>query len=162
VADDPFESEDFGFEAHDDIIPLEPPPPTFALPAKRQMAQPTTPASAAIPTNGDEPIRQLELRAIFGVDHDMSEEEIIERARKLKGIRSLNRLADGDSAAIDTLRGMVSRLGLRGDTMRIFAGAIPVDFIRDGSVTLSVQTDGSFPPGVRETLILVARELSKM
>lgn len=164
---DPFEDDrDFGFEAGGEEPEPAPANPTFAVPEEKQLAAPaaTTPVEPEKPeesTTADEPIRQLELRAIFGVDHDMGEEEILERARKLKGIRHLNRLADGDAGTIEALKAMVSRFGLRGDSVRIFAGTAPIDFIRDGTVTLAVQTDGSFAPGVRETLILVARELGK-
>ena len=38
----------------------------------------------------------------------------------------------------------------------------PIDFIREGSVVLAVQNDGSFAPGVRETLMIVARELGRL
>lgn len=161
---DPFEDDrDFGFEAGSDDPEPAPTNPTFAVPEEKQMVTraTATPAESDESAPDDEPIRQLELRAIFGVDHDMSEEEILERARKLKGVRHLNRLAGGDAGTIESLKAMVSRLGLRGDSVRIFAGTAPIDFIRDGTVTLAVQTDGSFAPGVRETLILVARELGK-
>jgi hypothetical protein len=37
-----------------------------------------------------------------------------------------------------------------------------LEFIREGSVLLAVQTDGGFAPGVRETLMIVARELDRL
>jgi hypothetical protein len=37
-----------------------------------------------------------------------------------------------------------------------------LEFIREGSVMLAVQTDGGFAPGVRETLMIIARELGRM
>ena len=37
-----------------------------------------------------------------------------------------------------------------------------MEFIREGSVMLAVRTDGGFAPGVRETLMLVARELGRI
>jgi len=162
-AGDAFDDDgDFGFEAIDEADGADAPPPTFAIPAKRQMVQPAptlTPVDTPAP---DEPIRQLELRAVFGVAHDMNEEEILDRARKLKDVRHLNRLADGDADTIDAMRAMVSRLGLGAESVRIYVGNAPVDFIREGRVALAVQTDGGFAPGVRETLILVARELARM
>ena len=52
--------------------------------------------------------------------------------------------------------------GFGGGGLRIYAGSVPLDFIREGSVMLAVQTDGGFAPGVRETLMLVARELGRI
>jgi hypothetical protein len=107
-------------------------------------------------------IRQLELRAIFGVDREMDVEEILQRSRGLPGIRNIARVSTQDLAAVEAVKSLVTRLGFTGGPIRIFAGTAPLEFIREGSVLLAVQTQGGFAPGVRETLILVARELGRM
>jgi hypothetical protein len=45
--------------------------------------------------------------------------------------------------------------------LKLYAGSVPLEFIREGPVLLAVQTDGGFAPGVRETLMIVARELGR-
>lgn len=147
--------------APDDPEDAEPttPAPTFAMPEEKQMSQHTIPIA---PPPDSESIPQLELRAIFGVDHAMNEEQILERCRNLKNIRHISRLADGDAGTIDALKSMISRLGFGGDPVQIYAGSVPVEFIREGNIALAVKTDGGFAPGVRETLIIVARELAKI
>ena len=185
---DPFEDDvDFGFTPGDDddisasLAPEPPldspesdspgdpepietpaPSPTFAMPEEKQMSPPaTTPPPPSTPTDS-ETIRQLELRAIFGVDHEMSEMEILERSAKLNGVRRVTRLADGDTGTIDALKAMIARIGFGTEPVKIHAGSVPVDFIREGNVALAVQVEGGYAPGIRETLIIVARELAKM
>ncbi len=106
-------------------------------------------------------IRQLELRAIFGVDREMSVEEIFQRTRALPGIKNLSRVANQDIATIDAMKALLPNLGFGGGNLRMFAGSAPLEFIREGGVMLAVQTDGGFAPGVREILMLVARELNR-
>lgn len=161
---DPFEGdEDFGFGASDPAPEPVSPDPTFAIPEEKQMSpSASTPPSVLDSPTEYESIRQLELRAIFGVDHEMGVDEILKRSRELKGIRQVSRLADGDAGTIETLKAMIGRLGFGNEPVRIYAGSLPVDFIREGHVALAVQTDGGYAPGVRETLIIVARELAKM
>jgi len=106
-------------------------------------------------------IRQLELRAIFGVDREMSPDEIMQRARSLPGIRHIARVAASDIAAVDALKQVVSNLGFGAGGLKLYAGSVPIEFIRESGVMLAIQTDGGFAPGVRETLMIVARELSR-
>jgi hypothetical protein len=156
-------------------------PPQFSPPASSPfgVATPaaTTPA-AAIPsafTSASRPaadpvdflaestsIRQLELRAIFGVDRELSADEIMQRARALSGIRNLARVGAKELATIEGLKNLLPGLGFGSGPLRLYAGNVPIDFIREGSVVLAVQTDGSFAPGVRETLMIVARELGRL
>jgi hypothetical protein len=56
---------------------------------------------------------------------------------------------------------VISNLGFGNSPIKLYAGSIPIEFIREGHVLLAVQTDGGFAPGVRETLMIVARELSR-
>jgi hypothetical protein len=46
--------------------------------------------------------------------------------------------------------------------VKLYCGSVPIEFIRENSVILAVQNDGSFAPGVRETLMIVARELGRL
>lgn len=107
-------------------------------------------------------VRQLELRAIFGTDREMNEEEILKRSRALPGIRNLARVDAHDMAAVESLKHMMTHLGFGGGELKLYFGSTPLDFIREGSVILAVQTEGGFGPGVREILMLVARELGRM
>lgn len=157
---DPFENDDdFGYSASEQTSEEKTTEAAFADPEEEQMSQ--TSPSAQQPTFESESIRQLELRAIFGVDHEMGREEILERSRILKGIRKISLLADGDTGIIEAFKSMIDRLGFGSEPVKIYAGSVPVDFIREGRIALAVQTDSGYAPGVRETLIIVARELSK-
>jgi hypothetical protein len=163
-AESPFQAvelpESFGFEA-----------PPKSLAAGLSAAQSISPAFASTPTTapalGDSPtdsfsIRQLELRAIFGVDHEMSPKEIFERCRALKGIQNIAWVNAEDMATIEALKNLLPNLGFGGSVLKLYADSVPLEFIREGSVLLAVQTDGGFAPGVRETLMLVAREFGRL
>ncbi len=161
------------------------PPPLAATPVPAPMAEPVpepvpeparvaaatpAPAPAVRPTpepvaageSDSSSIRQLELRAIFGVDRELSENEILQRSRALPGIRHLGRIADADIGMIDGIKRVLANLDFGGGKVQLQCNNAPIEFIREGSVLLAVQTDGSFAPGVRETLIIAARELGRM
>lgn len=137
--------------------PASAPPVSTPAPAPAQSNAPT----AASSDSDSFSIRQLELRAIFGVDREMSTDEILQRARALPGIRHIARVSASDVAAVDALKQVVSNLGFGSGGLKLYAGAVPIEFIRESGVLLAVQTDGGFAPGVRETLMIVARELSR-
>jgi hypothetical protein len=148
------------------------PQPAFAPPAAYASTPaptpaPVTPAGPAVPdpiyTLSSEfaSIRQIELRAIFGVDREMRPDEILQRCRALPGIRNVACIEGPDASAIESLKAMLSKLGFGGGALRIYTGSVPVEFIREGNVLLAVQTDGGFAPGVRETLMIVVRELAR-
>lgn len=107
-------------------------------------------------------IRQLELRAIFGVDREMNVEEILQRTRALPGMRNIARVSSQDMVSIEALKSLLPNLGFGSGGLKLYSGSVPLEFIREGSVMLAVQTDGGFAPGVRETLMLVARELGRI
>ena len=107
-------------------------------------------------------IRQLELRAIFGVDREMNVEEILQRSRALPGMRNIARVSPQDMGALETLKHLLPNLGFGSGGLKLYSGSVPLEFVREGSVMLAVQTDGGFAPGVRETLMLVARELGRL
>jgi hypothetical protein len=154
--------------------PASPVPQAFAQPAQA-FAQPVPAAAASArqaapaaqaPLDASQSdffsIRQIELRAIFGVDREMNPEEILQRSRALPGMRNIARLSPQDITAVDALKQLLPNLGFGGGGLKLYSGSIPLEFIREGPVILAVQTDGGFAPGVRETLILVARELGRL
>jgi len=120
-------------------------------------------AAASLPRNEPSPVcKQLELRAIFGVDRDMSGEEILQRTRSLPGVKLVARISTNDVMALETLKHTLAKFGFGGGSIRLFSGTVPIEFIRDGNTVLAVQADGGFAPGVREAIMIVARELEKM
>ena len=108
-------------------------------------------------------MQQLEIRAIFGVDHILDANEIIQRARSLSGIGTVAAVGGQEKRALSDFRSAVSTLGL-GDPelMELNFGSGSVDFITEGDTTLAVLQQGPYAPGVQETLIIVARELNKL
>jgi hypothetical protein len=130
--------------------------------APLQAHAPQYPLPAVDPAGSDSfQIKQLELRAIFGVDREMSKEEIIQRSRSLPGVRQIAMVSASDIAAVDALKQVINNLGFGNGPLKLYSGSVPIEFIREGQTLLAVQTDGGFAPGVRETLMLVARELSR-
>ena len=139
------------------------PPAAFAVetPAAPETKQ-EAPAAFLDSQSDSFSIRQLELRAIFGVDREMGAEEILQRSRALPGIRNIARVASKDMATIESLKTLLANLGFGGGVLKLYSGSVPIEFIREGSVLLAVQTDGGFAPGVRETLMIVSRELNRL
>ena len=77
-------------------------------------------------------------------------------------MRNIARVATQDMATIESLKSLLPNLGFGTGGLKLYAGAVPLEFIREGPVLLAVQTDGGFAPGVRETLMIVARELGRL
>jgi len=136
-------------------------PRAQATPQSSPQATPQSSSPATDYVSDSSSIRQLELRAIFGVDRELSAEEILQRARSLPGIRGILRVGPSETAAIESLKKLVPLLGLSGP-VKLYAGNSFVEFVREGAVLLAVQTDRGFAPGVRETLMIVARELGRL
>jgi hypothetical protein len=130
----------------------------------QEPVSPPTPADMEFGNDGSDsaPIKQLELRAIFGVARELSREEIMQRSRALPGIRHVALVGREDMAAVEAIKRTLLNLGFGQGGLKLYSGSVPVEFIREGEVQLAVQTDGGFAPGVRETLMLVARELGRM
>lgn len=91
----------------------------------------------------------------------MKHDEIVQRARSLPGIRQIAQISEADITAVDALKNVIANLGFGGGALKLYSGSVPIEFIREGKTLLAVQTDGGFAPGVRETLMLVARELGR-
>lgn len=147
-----------------------PPTPVAATPVEAPAPPPVAAAPAPAPAPTQAPagesdstsIRQIELRAIFGVDREMGSEEILQRSRALNGVRHIARVSNNDMHAVEAIKQVLANLGFGTGSLKLYSGSVPVEFIREGNVLLAVQTDGGFAPGVRETLMLVARELGRM
>ncbi|MBU6327322.1 MAG: hypothetical protein KGQ89_06830 [Verrucomicrobia bacterium] len=135
--------------------------PQQAVP-DRSFAAAVNSAEALQPNETSPVYKQLELRAIFGVDREMSVEEILQRTRSLPGIKLVARIGTADVMAWETFKHTLANLGFGGGSIRIFSGTVPIEFIRDGNTVLAVRADGGFAPGVREAIMIVARELEKM
>jgi hypothetical protein len=137
------------------LVAAPAPAPAFA-----QASQPAADAGGFLSESTS--IRQLELRAIFGVDRQLGADEMLQRARKLTGIRGVARVGQREIATIEGLQKLLPDLGFGTAPLRLYAGNVPIEFIREGSVVLAVQTDGGYAPGVRETLMIIARELGRI
>lgn len=146
-----------------------PAPAPVATPAYAPAPAPApNPAVAAAPAESgsyesdSRTIRQLELRAIFGIDRELSADEILQRARALPGIRHVGQIPAADSGTMDSVKRVIGNLGFGAGQVKLYYGSAPLEFIREGNVLLAVQNDGTFAPGVRETLMIVARELGRL
>lgn len=146
----------------------QPAPQPFTQPVAAQAPAPVAAPAATAPAHSEDlhsdssSIRQLELRAIFGVDREMGADEILQRSRALPGMRNIARVGPEEMATIEAVKSLLPKLGFGSGTLKLYSGSVPLEFIREGKVLLAVQTDGGFAPGVRETLMIVARELNRL
>ena len=125
-------------------------------------SQPASAASSPAPA-GAQSTRQLELRAIFGSEGEMTRDEILTRAKALPGIRELTVVGAGETAAIQTMGDVMTRFGFGGaDSWQMTCSGGVVDFVTSENTTLAVLREGRYPAGVWETLMIVARELGKL
>jgi hypothetical protein len=128
--------------------------------ASQYAAQPNQSAQP-VAVHGEMP--QLVLRAIFGVTQELNKNEIIQRARTLPGVRNLHLVGSDEAKAMSFLRASVQRMGF-GDqnSMSLHTDAGVIDIIEEPGVTLAVLHEGGYGAGVRETLIIIARELARL
>lgn len=151
------------------------PPPTAALepfqqqqtadpePSPKAEAKPFVPSKPSASATVTSEIKQLELRAIFGVDHELSHQEIMQRARGLPGIAHVSEVTKAELTALDTLREVASKLGLEDEDPIVMSCPQGfIDFLTCEGTTLAILRKNDYPPGVRETLFIVARELDKL
>lgn len=138
----------------------EPPQEAKAAPKKKSSFVPAKAAAAEVITSET---RQLELRAIFGVDHELSNQEIMQRARGLPGILHVTKANSKEVAALQRLQGCASKLGLGEDEPIVISCSEGfIDFLIYEDTTLAILRKDDYAPGVRETLIIIARELEKL
>ena len=107
--------------------------------------------------------KQLELRAIFGVDHELSHQEIMQRARGLPGIIHVCKVNSKEADALEVLQGCASKLGLEDEESIVMSCPEGfIDFMKMEGTSLAVLRKDKYAPGVRETLIICAREMEKL
>ncbi len=134
-----------------------------AQPVAAPLARQDAMMQAPVRSNAAPAFQQLELRAIFGVNHILDTNEILQRARTLPGIRNVAVVGSEEAAALSNFRQAMQNMGF-GDSseMKLTSGGGSVDFLTDGDSTIAVLLEGSYAPGVQETLIIVAREIGKL
>jgi hypothetical protein len=147
--------------------PLAMPDP-FQKSAPRRGAEPNAPVSLPLDPNPDlvsppqlVDDRQLVLRAIFGVAHDLNRDEILKRASELAGIVSVKLLGRAERAAFSVLRDGIQELG-HSTNLEVVSKEASVELIHGEATTLVVFYEGEYCPGVREILTIVAREFSQI
>ena len=138
----------------------------FVLPALFEQPIPLAEAEVSVPSNpapDSRPVdeRQLVLRAIFGVAHNLDRNEILKKASSLPGIISVQVLGRAECAALGVLLDGIKRLD-QGADLKLVSSQGSVELIKDGAMTLFVLHEGVYRPGVREILTIVARELSQV
>ncbi len=157
-------------EPQQDFAAVEPQYAPQPVPVAQPELKPVDPPAAVIApqaqafTSQSEPaFQQLELRAIFGVDHALDQQEIIQRARTLPGVRNVAVVGAHEASALSNFRQAMQGMGF-GDSnqMKLNAGGGDIDFLSEGGTTIAVLHEGNYAPGVQETLIIVAREIGKL
>ena len=130
---------------------------------KTRTTQSASSVSQMAPVPAPTEIKQLELRAIFGVDHELSRQEMMQRARTLPGIKNVSPISGDEVAALDTIKSCMANLGFgKSESILLSCPNGVIDFITYGTATLAVVHESDYAPGVRETLIIIARELDKI
>ena len=134
----------------------------------RRVAEPDVPLSPPLDPHPDlvPPFqlvddRQLVLRAIFGVAHDLNRDEILKRSSELAGIVSVKLLGRAERAAFSVLRDGIHELG-HSSNLEVVSNEASVELIHGEATTLVVFYKGEYRPGVREILTIVAREFSQI
>lgn len=125
------------------------------------VARETPMASApAAPVNS---IKQLAVRAIFGVDRELSRNELIQRAKTLPGIRNLSSVSGEELKAMETVQDCMSNLGFgqKEDILLTCPNGM-IEFVTMGASAIAVVRDSDWKPGVRETLIIIAQEIDQL
>ncbi|MDG2400475.1 MAG: hypothetical protein P8M04_07870 [Akkermansiaceae bacterium] len=137
-------------------------PAPFEQSALKRLAESDIPLSSdPVPDPQSIDERQLVLRAIFGVAHNLNRDEILKRASALSGIVSVQLLGRAEQAAFSVLRGGIRGLG-HGADLNVVSEEASVELIHGEATTLVVFYKGEFRPGVREILTIVAREFSQI
>ncbi|MEO1825107.1 MAG: hypothetical protein ABGZ31_05320 [Roseibacillus sp.] len=142
----------------------------FAIPAGSSQSAAGANAGVTLPGQRDEqpaPLsdrtRQLELRAIFGVDHELSHLEIMERMRDLPGIINVAEIKPSEVDAFGSLKSCASKLGLGNeDAVIVNCPRGVIDFVQYQGTALGILMEGRYGPGVRETIYICTRELERL
>jgi hypothetical protein len=107
--------------------------------------------------------KQLELRAIFGVDHELSHLEIMQRMRDLPGIINVAEIDPPEIHSFDGLKSCASKLGVgKEEAVVVSCSRGVIDFVHYQGTALGILVEGEYGPGVRETLYICTRELERL
>ena len=148
--------------------------PVAAAPVAAAASQPAPQSSAGYPSQAaaaaprqaapvGQSTRQLELRAIFGSEGEMSRDEMLTRAKGLPGIREVTVVGPGETSAVQTIGEVMGRFGFGGSgSWQMTCSGGVVDFVSSENTTLAVLREGRYSAGVWETLMIVARELGRL
>lgn len=127
------------------------------------IARPTSAVAEKVQADEQSPSSQLALRAIFGVEDEMTKEQIIEHACNLPGIKDISAVPSDQVAGFNTLRDTIAKLGfVERSALKLGTGSGIIDFVTLDGSTMLVHREGDYKPGVRETLMIVAGELGKL
>jgi hypothetical protein len=121
------------------------------------------PAGKPAPAAPVDSIKQLEVRAIFGVDRELSRSELIQRAKGLPGIKNLSVVSGEELRALETVQDCMCNLGFgQKEHILLTCPHGTIEFVSHGSSAMAIVRDGDWKPGVRETLIIITREIDKL
>ena len=160
-----------GFGSPQAAAPAAEPAPVMSTPAAAAppAAAPPVAVAASSPSSGSSSptgtpsTRQLELRAIFGVEGEMTRDEILTRAKALPGIREVTVVGPAENAAVQTMGEVMARFGFGGaGAWQMSCSGGIVDFVSAERATIAVLREGRYAAGVWETLMIVTRELGKL
>lgn len=164
--------EEVALRAHQEAPAPQVQPEPQPLPAAAAPVAAVAPVFSAAPAAAPAPAasaprggstRQLELRAIFGVEGEMTREEMLQRAKSLPGIREVSVVGASEMAAIQTIGDVMSRFGYgeTGSWQMTCSGGV-VDFLVSENTTLAVMREGRYGAGVWEKLMILAREMGRL
>ncbi len=142
----------------------------FVMPGGSEQAAAWPNAGVTLPGQRDElpaPLsdrtKQLELRAIFGVDHELSHLEIMQRMRDLPGILNVAEIDPAEVHSFGGLKSCASKLGGgKEEAVVVSCSRGVIDFVHYQGTALGILMEGEYEPGVRETLYICTRELERL
>ena len=103
-------------------------------------------------------LTHLRLRSPSTRQRAQSNSHLNSRATRIRQVAKVN---ESDVSAVDAMKRVIANLGFGNGAIKLYSGYVPIEFIREGNTLLAVQTNGRFAPGVRETLMIIARELGR-
>ena len=107
--------------------------------------------------------KQLAIKAIFGITRDLNQAEILKFGSALPGITTLAMAPPMAANAFEDFCASIEKMGF-GDSaaMELSSATGTVDIVSLDGVSIIVKKEGEYRPGVRETLMLLAREISRL
>ena len=107
--------------------------------------------------------KQLAIKAIFGITRELNQAEILKFGSALPGITNLAMAPPMAANAFEEFCSTIEKMGF-GDSaaMELSSASGTMDIVSLDGVSMVVKKEGEYRPGVRETLMLLAREISKL